>query len=376
MSTKILTTEEFIKRAKIIHNSKYNYGFVDFKNLLSKIKITCLIHGEFNQSPEKHLSGQGCADCGGRKKITQTNFINMANKTHNNKYNYKYTIYINTDTKIKISCPEHGCFFQTPYKHINRSQGCKKCGTAKRINESLDNRKKIFIDMANTIYSNKYDYSLVEYTNNSTKTKIICPKHGVFEQAPTHHLQEKEGCKFCVKQRENPLKKTTQEFIHQAKEVHGNKYDYSIINYNTAKFKVKIICVKHGVFAQLPSKHLFGDGCPYCRESKGESKIAEILTDMNFVFERYKIFPDCKYIQTLEFDFYLSNHNLCIEFDGKQHFEPVEYFGGEIGFKKNVIRDEIKNKYCETNNIKLLRISYTENILEKLTCFCQLLKIA
>ena len=103
-----------------------------------------------------------------------------------------------------------------------------------------------------------------------------------------------------------------------------------------------------------------GVGCPICKESKGEKTIREYLEKNNIEFKQEYKFKNCKYKKELPFDFYIPEYNLCIEFDGKQHFKPIEHFGGEEYFEIIQIRDKIKNNYCKDNGINLLRISYTE----------------
>ena len=122
---------------------------------------------------------------------------------------------------------------------------------------------KEFIEKAKLVHGNKYDYSLVEYYNTSTKVKIICKKHGVFEQTPEKHIQNR-GCPVCG----GKNKLSTEEFIEKAKSVHGNKYDYSLVKYINSKTKVKILCKNHGVFEQNSNNHLSKKcGCPKCSNS-------------------------------------------------------------------------------------------------------------
>ena len=121
-----------------------------------------------------------------------------------------------------------------------------------------------------------------------------------------------------------------------------------------------------GVFEQTPASHLKGSGCPRCKNSKGENKIYNYLNDKKIVFETQKSFVGCRNINPLFFDFYLPKYNMCIEYDGIQHFKSIERFGGVSEFDNCRIRDNIKNNYCKDNNIKLLRIKYDEHIIEKL----------
>ena len=157
-------------------------------------------------------------------------------------------------------------------------------------------------------------------------------------------------------------KLTKNEFINKCLLIHGEKYDYSMVEYNGGKTKVKIICKVHGEFMQKPNNHLSGYGCLICKSSKGEIKIFNILTDMNVKFiKEYHIRDINSYI-----DFFIPSKNIAIEYDGIQHFIPIKFFGGEKSFELNKIRDELKNKYCDDNNIKMYRISYKENIEKEL----------
>lgn len=219
-----------------------------------------------------------------------------------------------------------------------------------------------FIKKSKDIHGNKYDYSLADYINSKSKIKIICPIHGVFEQTPNNHLSKKQGCSKCS----GKYKKTTIDFINDAKKIHGDKYDYSLVEYKNIYTRIIIICPIHGIFKQKPEHHMNGNGCPKCNSSKGEKIISNILKTKNFDFETQKMFNGCIYKRKLPFDFYLPNYNLCIEYDDIQHYEPIEFFGGEKAFIKNQNRDKIKNQYCKDNNIVLIRIKYDENINNKL----------
>ena len=155
-----------------------------------------------------------------------------------------------------------------------------------------------------------------------------------------------------------PEQNKDQLFINKSRKVHGDRYDYSLVDYKKAKSPVVIICNKHGKFNQAPTHHLSGQGCPICKSSKGENEIFKILTEKNIRFEHHLKLENSK----LEFDFYLSELNIAIEYDGVQHFKPVNHFGGISTFKDQQRRDREKDKYCIDNGIKLIRIPYTEKV--------------
>ena len=185
-------------------------------------------------------------------------FIEKARKVHGDKYDYSLVDYKNNSIKVKIICSKHGVFEQTPGSHL-QNHGCPKCVGGKEKRNTI---VKDFIKKAKLVHGDKYDYSLVKYKNSKTKVKIICPIHGEFEQTPNSHINNKQGCKKCI--RDSDVNEFKNNFIEKAREVHGDKYDYSLIEYRDSHIKVKIICPIHGEFWQNTNNHLIGKGCPKC----------------------------------------------------------------------------------------------------------------
>src|ERR1035437_4477643 len=177
-----------------------------------------------------------------------------------------------------------------------------------------------FINRAKKVHGDKYDYSLIDYNNSRSKIKIICIKHGEYNQTPDAHLHG-QGCQICG----GTKKSNTDNFISKSKLIHGDKYDYSLVKYISKRSKVKIICPKHGIFEQRADGHIVsnGRGCPICKESKGEKQIRLFLKENNIYYVQQHKFPNCKAIRPLVFDFYLPEFNICIEYDGQQHFKPI-----------------------------------------------------
>lgn len=194
------------------------------------------------------------------KKLTTEEFIKRAKEIHGDKYDYSLVKLDGIYNKIKIICTKHGIFVQIPKSHL-KGYKCYKCGQLKTNKNHTSNNEK-FIKKAKEIHGNKYDYSLVEYKTAKTKIKIICQIHGIFEQLPSNHIHKTNtaGCLICGGRK----KLTTDEFIIKAKEMHGDKYDYSFVEYIKSNSRVKIICKKHGTFTQTPQKHLMDRGCPIC----------------------------------------------------------------------------------------------------------------
>lgn len=188
-------------------------------------------------------------------------FITRAEKLHNHKYDYSLTYYVHCNEKVTIICPIHGPFLKSPARHLNSKQGCQKC--TKKHKPTTEE----FIQKAQLKYGTKYDYSLVEYITNKTKIKIICPVHGIFETTPITHLYTtKNGCGLCANILQGSYHKlNTIQFIEQAKEIHGNKYDYSLVEYKNYNTNVKLICPIHGIFEQSAGGHITNQsGCPLC----------------------------------------------------------------------------------------------------------------
>lgn len=214
--------------------------------------------------------------------FTKEEFIEKANIQHRNKYGYDKTVYVNSTTKITITCPIHGDFQQRPGDHV-RGSGCKKCS----VGDIWDTYS--FVNKATKIHNNFYSYDKVVYTNNKTKVIITCPIHGDFLQAPTEHINAKQGCKQCgtnkvaVKQTY-----TTGTFIEKANQIHKDLYDYSNTIYQKFDIPVEIICKKHGPFWQKPGYHLGGSGCQECGKELGSLQFNPLKpTIMYFVY-----FPD------------------------------------------------------------------------------------
>jgi hypothetical protein len=199
-----------------------------------------------------------------------------------------------------------------------------------------------------------YDYSLVEYKGNRLKVKIICPKHGIFEQRSQLHING-YGCYKCALQAKT---KSKEVFIIESNKIHNNQYNYDKFIYINRNTPGIIICIKHNCeFLQTPASHLLGCKCPKCsiRYSRGEEKIENWLIAHKIVYITQHKFNDCKDKHKLPFDFYLPDYNICIEFDGAQHYEPTYGFHN---LTKVIKHDNIKTQYCFNNKIKLIRIPY------------------
>ena len=347
-------TNEFIEKAILVHGDKYDYSKVDYINSNTKVIIICKEHGEFEQMINNHLNGFGCSKCSGMAKSNTEEFIEKAILVHGDKYDYSKVDYKQNKNKVIIICKEHGEFEQKPISHLN-GQGCSKCyGNEKSNTEE-------FIEKSMIIHGNKYDYSKVDYINVNTKIIVICKIHGEFEQTPNSHLAG-SGCNNCaIILKANKISLTTDEFIEKAILVHGEKYDYSKVDYTQNKNKVIIICKIHGDFLQTPNTHYRGSGCPKC-SNNGYSKPSILWLDFLSKFHNIHIqhalndgeflIPNTKY----KADGYCKKNNTIYEFHGDfWHGNPKIYKGNEINKITNCTYNELYEKtLIKENKIKEL----------------------
>ncbi len=342
------TRAEFIEKARKIHGDKYIYTEVNYKNSRTKVCIICPEHGAYWSTPHNHLNGYGCPKCSKHKTWTFEDFVNCARKVHDNKYEYVESDFKNITTKCKIICPEHGEFWQIPRDHLH-GKGCLKCAI-----KNKQETKEHYLSICNKIHNGKYSYEKTEYQGARNKIIVTCPIHGDFMITARHHKRG-HGCPKCARERNIKARKwTTEKFINEAIKVHKDKYIYTNVNYDGWYTPVCIICPTHGEFWQTPECHLHGCGCKQCTASKLENRVFNVLSENQIKFElEYKT----SWIKRMHLDFYLPEYNIAIECQGGQHFESIEWFGGEKGFNKSLQRDKTKKQLCEEHGVKLLYYS-------------------
>ena len=266
---KQLTTEKFITRARKDHGNKFDYSKATYKNSVTNLTITCPEHGEFRQRPVDHLKGAGCTNCGKiqrglSKRGSTRDFLRRAKKVHGNRYDYSKSVYVRGHDKLTIICRSHGEFNQTPGNHLS-GFGCKLCGF-ENAGQYLKKTSDSFIAEAKALHGDRYDYSEVDYKDVKSSVNIICRKHGAFEQTPDVHLRPSGCIKCSYEERGDGSRSSTEEFIQKAQAIHGEKFDYSLVQYVASDEAIEIVCKLHGKFDQSPSAHLQGQGgCPTCR---------------------------------------------------------------------------------------------------------------
>ena len=219
------------------------------------------------------------------QRKTKEEVITAFRKVHGEQYDYSHVEYIDTETKIRVKCREHGVFEVTPSNH-KKGKGCPSCGRTKS-SESRKKKHSQIISEFQKIHGNRYNYSQVQYTSTHKKVKIKCGTHGEFEQSPSKHLNG-QGCPECGREKMKFSQRTDLiSLINEFKEVHGQRYDYSLVEYGGGHRKVKLKCTIHGIFEQLASNHLRGAGCPKCgvinSHSTSRRKTEEVVADFKSV---------------------------------------------------------------------------------------------
>lgn len=286
--------------------------------------------------------------------ITTSDIITRFVNKHGDRYDYSQVNYVNSKECVLIVCKKHGSFSQLVDSHV-RGRGCIKCSE-----EIYNHTQESMIVKFKSIHGDVYDYTKSIFQGVRLPVTITCSVHGDFSQRVYAHFQG-NGCKHCADQVASKRHLDQASLLATFNSTHSDMYDYSLVSYKNARTKVSIICKKHGVFKQLPREHSGGKGCPSCKSSKGESTIRDLLNVHKISFKEQ--YPICKNPDTnflLRVDFYIPAINTCIEYDGVQHFEPVQFWGGIEEFEKNQYRDTLKNEHCLSNNINLIRIPYFE----------------
>ena len=278
----------FIKAAREIHGSRYDYSRVRYTNSETKVELICKEHGPFFPIPDNHLwRKSGCPDCAKERRGRERRegfaktFIKRAKKVHGHKYDYSKTKYFKTDEPVIITCPIHGDFPKTPHEHL-LGAGCQKCGHANKNRERSDAASASFIPRARKIHGRRYDYSRVDYEDSRLRVLVGCRRkgHGFFPITPNNHLNG-WGCPKCKADKSRKTHRYTKsEFVRLARKVHGDTYTYPG-KYVDGRTPMKLRCPIHGPFEQPPNSHLQGRGCRACGD--GRTRQAGFYTHDEFV---------------------------------------------------------------------------------------------
>ena len=297
--------------------------------------------------------------------------IERFRKIHGDRYDYTYVEYKKDTGKLHIICHLHGSFYQSHLAHYRGKQGCPKCGIALR-QKSQSSCLQSLIDILPDNIKDKLDFTYAMYKNMHEPICVMCKTHNkkYYARPADVFYKYRIYCPECISDTIAERQKQYSDYIYnktigKACVIHNNRYKYErLSDFKNAGSKLHIECPFHGWFDQTANDHIYGGcGCPVCKMSHGESKIAIYLDNNNIEHKyQYRVKIDKSYHW---FDFYIPTLNLIVSYNGKQHYQPIKFFGGKRGYKILLERDNIKNDYCNQNNIKHLIISHNEfNIIE------------
>lgn len=342
-----------------------------YKNNKSKLKLKCNIdEHEWEVTYYCFVKiKNGCPRCAGQiiyEEEAKEN-VNRRLKEINAFLNEPFK-YNGSKTRLKLKCNIDDYEWETNYSNfVNSKTGCPKCNKKVLFKEEIENNINKRLKEINASLIENY-----EHINNSSKLKLKCNIDGhEWETKYSNFINNEKGCAKCAKVLKLTQEEAEEKVKDQCKKMHcflENSFVYSKSSDTILNLKCDVCNYSWNVtYNNFISKK---SGCPSCNDSKGEKIIKEVLNKRNIKYEEQKKFETCKFVDCLPFDFYLPEYNTCIEYDGIQHFKPLNFFGGEIKFKNRIKKDKIKNKYCDNNNIRLIRISYKkfkdiENILEE-----------
>lgn len=250
--------------------------------------------------------------------------------------------YTGSKCKLLVKCNRgHEPYNVTWSNFYNIGQRCNKC--------NIENRRNKIGDIKKFIENNGYKLLSKNYKDRNEKLKMLCPKgHVTF--ISWANFKKDRRCSECYK-----FKRLSKEEVKSFL----NNFGYDLIgDYKSANRKIEILCPEGHIYQATYAHFYDGKRCPHCKKSTGEIRIIEYLKKNNINFNAEYVITNIEGVQYLRFDFYIKDFNLMIEYDGQQHFKPVEKFGGQEAFEKTKYRDSIKNKYCLDNNINLIRIPY------------------
>lgn len=268
--------------------------------------------------------------------------------------------YINNSTKLRVKHNKCGGIYEVkPNDFLNGSR-CPYCnGNAKKTDAQF--KKEVY-----NLVGDEYTF-LDPYVNNYTKLRVKHNKCGnVYEVQPNNFLSGKR-CPYCANLgRKDKLAKTDVRFKREVRDLVGGEYTF-LDSYVGNKTKLKVKHNKCGnAYEVTPSDFLQGYRCPFCNISHGEDFINRILKSLGVNYEYQKTFDDLKDTQFLSYDFYIPDQSILIEYQGRQHYQPIDYFGGDSAFKKQQKHDKMKADYAKKHKYNLIAVPYTYDTFSKI----------
>ncbi len=415
--SQLKSLEDFVRDAERVHGFFYDYSKVELCSTHQEVIIICPQHGEFRQAPVKHQAGQGCKKCNSGEVWDGDDFIRKATQAHASRYDYTEVVYVRSGEPVRINCKTcNKTFLQRPNAHL-RGAGCPYC--AGKMKWSDDAFREFLCEAHNGEI-----ISLEEYSSTGAPIRVrhICGHE--WTTTANRVVTQRKGCKRCADDRQ---RMTEDEFTRRLVERH-NAEIVALDKYSQSKRRIRVKHLKCGkewlveprvvlrcgchdcanrksdmeFRAELKKVHwgeieaiepyqtgrhsilvrhkcgqewrvnpvdlvAKGTGCPWCASSRSNREITRILSLNNITFSAEVRFDTCRDKIQLPFDFCLSDHNVLIEYDGEQHFQAIDYWGGEAGLADRKKKDQIKNRWATENRFRLYRIRYDEDLETRLS---------
>lgn len=360
---KLITHDDYIQKVSILRPDIEVIG--TYSGARTSIPHRCKIHNYiWDIRPDNILHGRKCPEChkDATREIRHFSHDEFCEKLKSiNPHIIPLEEYSNMKTPILFKCNTHNIKWATRPENVLNNCGCEKCFEDKyhrKINTPPSMPRKSHNDFVTELLSINNNLEVIgEYVNAQTKIKVRCKIDGHIWDAIPYNLLKGSGCPKCA----NNIQLTQDVYEDRLKNINPNIIVLDKYINNSTHLKHRCLLCGYE-WSPVPATILLGYGCPNCVSSSGETFIINWLNknNINYIFQ--KRFDDCRDINPLPFDFYLPDLNKCIEYDGKQHYEPIKTWGGQEELEYIRKHDEIKNKYCKENNITLLRIPYYADI--------------
>jgi len=297
--TRRYTEQEWVELARAEHAGRYLYQDCGYAGMVAKVRIRCPDHGLFTQRAADHIRGSGCPDCAAaarqsgisrsraKSRISTTELVARFRSVHGNTCDYTQVEAIGTKKAVTIVCRQHGAFQQLPTNHLKGS-GCPDCGTIRAAGKHKLNQAE-FEKRVRATHGERYGLNQAVYLTQYDKVVVECVEHGEFPILP-FNLWQGGGCPTCAR-RDNGLKHriTQQEYLRRAVDVHGTKYDNSLIMFERMHDEIVVVCRDHGKFSPTATNYLAGTGCPVCGTVRAAaSRTPKLVLQNDDVLARFR----------------------------------------------------------------------------------------
>lgn len=292
-----------------------------------------------------------------QKKLKKSNAEFVDELYHKNPLVTPLEKYNGCSCKIHVMCNLCGNVWESDPNNLLRPRGCPEC-KKRKLREINVKSNETFIGELSRV--NRFTEPIEPYITAKAKIKVRCKRCGYEWKSRPHDLLYGRGCPKCA----GNMRRTIEQFRNELRKINQQIEVIDDLYVNDCT-KLRVRCLKPDCkyeWSATPHDLLDGNGCPRCRESKGERAVSALLHRHHIEFVRQYKFDECRRVQPLPFDFYCPSYNAAIEYDGIQHFCEKVYFGGFDGLKYRQENDRIKSEFCSANGIKLIRIRYDDDI--------------